>query len=412
MARGHNTYAVTARQSAPEHRGTAAPRVFALLVALACGLAVLLGATLSAAQAQNAPRYTFTKVADSTEDDLDANSFECSSINDRGDVAFKAGRLSANGFNTIDGVYRANAGGGLTTIVQSAKRYDSIGNNPSMNDRGWVSIAANLDDGDEIILRDDGGSQRTIATTAGRYNFFGFDTSINNGNVVAFKAELDQEFGFDEGLFSGRNRQVTTRYLGSTSKFQGTDTRPSINNLGNIAFEESNDNERSGIWVTREDGGFRNIALADPEGFVGVGEPVLNDAGTVAFENNFVDENDTPVTAIVTGRGGPLTTIADTTGRFDSFGFRPPSLNNDGAVAFLATLDSFETDGIYVVGPGGARHQVISTDDTLDGRAIQNLVFCEEGLSDTDNLAFVARLEDPDAPDGFRAAVFRATPAP
>jgi hypothetical protein len=39
----------------------------------------------------------------------------------------------------------------------------------------------------------------------------------------------------------------------------------------------------------------------------------------------------------------------------------------------------------------------------------QNLTFCEEGLSDSGQLAFVATLEDPTAPEGFRMAVFRAT---
>ena len=403
-----DTGAPTTQRRTIDDRRTTALRILALVFALVCGLAVLIVTALSAAQAQTASRYAFTKVADSAEDNLDAGSFECSSINDRGDVAFRAGRRSANGFNTVDGVYRANADGGLTTVAQNARRFDFIGRNPSMNDQGWVSFAANLDSGNEVILRDNGREERTIANTAGRYEFFTADTSINNSNVVAFKSDLDEEFGFDEGLFSGRNQQVATRYLASTSKFGGSESRPSINDLGNVAFEERTDSGRQGIFITREDGFFRTIALADPEGFVD--EPVLNDAGTVVFENNFTDESGAFVSEIVAKRGGSLTTIADTRARFGSFGFRPPSLNNDGDVAFLATLDDFETDGIYVVGPGGDRRQVISTDDTLDGRTIQNLTFCEEGLSDTDNLTFVARLEDPDSQDGFRAAVFRAMP--
>jgi hypothetical protein len=56
--------------------------------------------------------------------------------------------------------------------------------------------------------------------------------------------------------------------------------------------------------------------------------------------------------------------------------------------------------------------QVISTGDTLDGSTVQNFTFCEEGLSDSGQLAFVATLEDPNTPEGFRMAVFRATPEP
>jgi hypothetical protein len=79
-------------------------------------------------------------------------------------------------------------------------------------------------------------------------------------------------------------------------------------------------------------------------------------------------------------------------------------------VAFLATLDD-GTSGIFV-GPNPISDRVISTGDTLDGSTVQNLTFCEEGLNDSDELAFVATLEDSTAPEGFRMAVFRATPVP
>jgi hypothetical protein len=54
---------------------------------------------------------------------------------------------------------------------------------------------------------------------------------------------------------------------------------------------------------------------------------------------------------------------------------------------------------------------VIATGDTLDGAIVQNLTFCEEGLSDSGELAFIAQLEDASSPDGFRMAVFRAAPS-
>ena len=380
-------------------------RLFGLVFALVSGLAMVLGAMLSAAQAQAAPQYDFTKVADSAEDGFDPNNFGCASINDPGDVAFRAGRVAGDGFNTIDGIYRADADGGLTTIAQNRKRFDFIGVNPSMNDRGGVSFAATLDGGNYVILRDNGQRQETIATTAGKFNFFGFDTSVNNDGVVAFKAELDERFDFDEGLFSGRGKRVTTHYLTSTSDFDGSDSRPSINNVGNIAFDESI-NFDSGNFVGRT-GNFQTIAAPDPD--VSVGTPVLNDTGTAAFERSFFDEAN-QVFEIVTGNGAPLTTVADTRGDFASFGFRPPSLNDNGDVAFLADLDSGGS-GIFV-GPGPVEDRVIGTGDTLDGSTVQNLVFCEEGLNDSGQLAFIAQLEDPDSPEGFRVAVFRATPAP
>jgi hypothetical protein len=395
----------------PAYEWPSALRLFAVVLALVGGLAMALGAMLSTAQAQTAPQYTFTKVADSAEDGFDPFSFGCAAINSRGDIAFRAGRLAADGFNTIPGVYRANADGSLTTIAENQKRFVNIGFNPSINDLGQVSFAARLDGGNkpdtEAILRGDGKKLTTIAATTGEFAFFGFDTSINNSGEVAFKAELDNG---DEGLFSGSGGKgsVTTHYLASTSDFDGNDSRPSINNQGDIAFEESIEFD-SGIFVGRT-GTFRTVAASDPAVFVQ--KPVLNDAGTVAFLRSFSDETSGEfVEEIVTvGADGALTKVADTRGEFGSFGFRPPSLNGDGDVAFLATLDDFSTTGIFV-GPDAVGDRVIATGDTLDGATVSSLSFCEEGLNDSGQLAFTAFFEDPDTFE-LRAAVFRATPAP
>jgi hypothetical protein len=356
--------------------------------------------------------FTFTKLADSTEDGFEAFSFGCATINASGAVAFRAGRLAPDGFNTIPGIYRVDPDGTLTTIVEDQKRFGFIGRNPSMNDAGEVSFAARIDGGKkpdtESILRGAGKKLTTIASTADEFNFFGFDTSISNTGEVAFKAELDEEFGFDEGLFSGSGRDVTTHYLASTSKFDGNDSRPSINNLGDIAFDESIDFEQ-GVFAGREEV-FVTIAAPDPD--VSVQEPTFNDAGTAAFVRSFVDPiSGEFVEEIVTGNGGPLTTVADTRGAFSSFGFRPPSLNTAGDVAFHATLDDFTTSGIFV-GHDPVADRIVATGDTLDGASVQNLTFCEEGLSDSGELAFIAQLADSDDPNGFRMAVFRAAPQP
>ena len=391
------------------HRRPSALRSFAMLFALAAGLAIVLGAMLSDAQAQTTPQYTFTKVADSAEDGF--VSFGCAAINSQGDIAFGAERPAPN-FNTDPGIYRVNAANGaLTTIAEDPKRFVTIGLNPSINDSGQVSFAAILDGGKkpdtEAILRGDGRKKlTTIASTADEFASFGFDTSVNNAGEVAFRAELGEEFGFDEGLFSGSGGAVTTHYLSSTdvsldgqpARFDGRDSRPSINNLGDIAFDESIAFD-SGIFVT-DGGGFETISAPEPGTFVSA--PMLNDAGTAAFQKNFE--------SILTGNGGPLTTVADTSGEFASFGFRPPSINIGGDVAFLADLDSGGS-GIFVV-PDAVADRVIATGDTLDGRTVQNLTFCAEGLNDSGQLAFVAQLEDPTTPDGFRGAVFRATPNP
>ncbi len=53
---------------------------------------------------------------------------------------------------------------------------------------------------------------------------------------------------------------------------------------------------------------------------------------------------------------------------------------------------------------------MLRTGDTLDGDTVTNVVFCEEGLNDSDELALVVTLDDPGAPEGSRTVVVRAAP--
>jgi hypothetical protein len=407
-------------------RSSLAWRLFALVFAVVVGvLAMALGVMLSTEQAQAAPQYTFTKVADSAQDGFDPFSFECSAINNRGDIAFRTARASRRGTQLIQGIYRANADGmKLTTITEVGDGFDFLGQIPSINDEGQVSFALRdftqrgpnfLET--QSVMRGSGMKPTTIATTADDFNRFGFEPTVNNEGVVAFKADLDNidTFDNDNGLFSGQDGKranITTHYLSSNSQFSefGTLSRPSINNLGDIAFEESVDGEStSGIFVT-EEGGFKTIAAPDPN--VNVGRPNLNDAGTVAFHRFF---NDRAGEELVTVNDGQLTVVADTSGPFQSFGFTfvgftPPALNNNGDVAFLADLDTGGS-GIFV-GPDPVADRVIGTGDTLDGSTVTNLRFCDEGLNDSGQLAFQATFDDPNVPDGRRVAIYRATPAP
>ena len=79
--------------------------------ALVVGSAILTALATLAPPAHAQVAYTFTNVADSARDDFNPNAFTCASINNRGDIAFKAGRSSSDGLNSFDGIYRANADG-------------------------------------------------------------------------------------------------------------------------------------------------------------------------------------------------------------------------------------------------------------------------------------------------------------
>ena len=85
------------------------------------------------------------------------------------------------------------------------------------------------------------------------------------------------------------------------------------------------------------------------------------------------------------------------------------AINNHGDVAFSAILDNdFPNSSIYV-GPDPKKDRVIGDGDKLDGATIGSISFCEEGLNDTGQVAFIATLNDPGSLEP-RTAVFRATP--
>ncbi len=127
---------------------------------------------LVAAAPAHAATYSFVNVADSAELNMDPFAFGCATINNSGQVAFRAGRFAPDGFNTIPGIYRANANGTVGIIAENGRRFATIGFNPSMNDRGVVSFAARIDGGSaddfEAILVGAGGNRvGTVADTRG-----------------------------------------------------------------------------------------------------------------------------------------------------------------------------------------------------------------------------------------------------
>jgi hypothetical protein len=68
-------------------------------VAVLAALAVLV-AFATPARAQG---YSFTRVADSAADGFDPFSFECSAINNRGDIAFRTARAPRRGAQVVQG---------------------------------------------------------------------------------------------------------------------------------------------------------------------------------------------------------------------------------------------------------------------------------------------------------------------
>ena len=206
--------------------------------------------------AHAASGYTFIKLVDHVDGNYNQRSFSCASINESGDVAFKASRSAPDGLSFWDVIARVSRTGVITTIVEDPDKtqFQFFGNTVSINDSGQTSFGAFLSNDTLEIIRADAASRVTIASTAGAFDAFGFDTQLNNSGEVAFTGRLDDG---DKGLFSGG--RFTTHYLGAlrpggavtthyldttpvlvdgvtTDLSGGNFGRPAINNTGELAF--------------------------------------------------------------------------------------------------------------------------------------------------------------------------------
>ncbi len=139
--------------------------------------------------------------------------------------------------------------------------------------------------------------------------------------------------------------------------------------------------------------------IADTSGpFSGFGNgfPALNDSGTVIFPAGL----DAGGVGIFTGSGGPTTTIVTSDGPFLVFGAFP-AINAGGQVAFLGLLDAGGS-GIFT-GPDPVNDRVIAIGDPLFGSTVTALEFYR-GLNDAGQITFFAQLAD------GRQVIVRADP--
>ena len=381
---------------------------------VALALAIVMGLQTSA---QAAAGYEFVKLVDHVEDNYSARNFTCASINNAGDVAFKASRSAPDGLSFWDVIARVSRTGAITTIVEDPNRtqFQFFSHFVSINDAGQTSFGAFLSNDERAIIRADASSLVTIASTAGDLGAIGFDTQLNNSGEVAFTGQLDDG---TRGLFSGAGGPVTTHYLDTspvlvdgapTDLFGGNFGRPAINADGELAFFDFVEPDFSqGIFAGRE-GIFRTLGPAEENRQYR--DPNLNDLGIGAFETSFLNDAGQGVTAIVTSDGGLLSIVADTLSGYAGFGFYAPAINAGGQVAFEGLLPDFTTDGVFT-GPNPKKDAIITSDDKLDGARIidGSITFCAEGLNDAGEIAFIVDVEDNTVLEGFRSAIYLATP--
>src|SRR5262245_59247215 len=177
--------------------------------------------------------YTFTKIADCSDDSITVPDSGGVSINAQGAVAF-IGNLNAGG----QGVFTGN-GGPLTTIVDTNQGFGSFGpfanfgGQVSINDNGTVAFFGQFQAGGAGIFSGRGGPLTLLADTSGVLSGIVGTAAINNQGTVAFVAGF-RASGRQGILTSDHGTLITIADSGSFAG--GFGAIPAINARGTVAF--------------------------------------------------------------------------------------------------------------------------------------------------------------------------------
>jgi hypothetical protein len=309
---------------------------------------------------------------------------------------------------------------------------------PSINDSGTVAFV-NTSPGTNGIYTGNGGPISTILTSTTDFHLYfaggpGAPT-INNAGTVAFWAYLGPSGGsnYDLGILSGTagNLSPIVSYpppIGSASQFAYT-TTPQISSNGTVAFAVTHIDADDGGGVYTGNGGALTTLTSNAASDGPTSDPAISKTGVVAYDspnlnaNNSRNGND----SLFTVNGNTTTPAGTITSDF----FSHIAVNNSGTVAasteghriyvssggnlqlFVSNISAFSEDdavsindsgeiaffadlsaggsGIFT-GPDPVLDKVVETGDALDGSTILALGFGSEGLNNSGEIAFWAKL--------------------
>ncbi|HUT90108.1 MAG TPA: N-acetylmuramoyl-L-alanine amidase [Thermoguttaceae bacterium] len=140
-----------------------------------------------------------------------------------------------------------------------------------------------------------------------------------------------------------------------------------INDFGTVAFQVYHDAGHEQIYLAQSGGTPKEIADTSGSRFDSFKGISINKDGSVAFLATL----DSGGEEVVVYRDGAEITVADTDGPYA--GFSPPSINDKGAVVFRASLDSGGA-GIFF-GPDPESDNLISTGEGLFGSLVTDVDF-------------------------------------
>jgi Ca2+-binding RTX toxin-like protein len=368
-------------------------------------------------------------------------SFANSAINNQGDIAFE-------GFVSPDlppfGIFIANSFDDENlsrTIIDNSDAFFQDGTfqpvfEPSINERGEVAFVNTetssltdengnliLDENNEPIIQLDkiaikigNGEQEPVTLVESTEPFNTFTgVEINDCGTILYVGgnllNIPVDFPVASNIFTLNEEGITTTIastdgifssfdvgldtLGGDGPLTSLDISPSINENNLAAFNADLDVGGQGIFV----GDGESITeIANNYGeFDLFSSPDINDEEAIAF----LVQRDNGSRGIYLDSYGQTELLVDDSEEFSFFNSQP-ALNNNGEVAFYAELDDGSA-GIYVASELGTS-LVASVGDELAGSTVEELVIVQDGLNDSGQVAFQARLED------GNFAVFRADP--
>jgi hypothetical protein len=299
-----------------------------------------------------------------------------------------SGRLA---FGNDSGVYSADESGFITIGQPGVGGLSTIRGDPHISDNGTVCFAATLPPpAYYATVAGSGGALTTIADSTGPLYTTWADDSINAAGVVAFSADVR---GGVRSIFAGSGGPLTPVFIPDSAS---SAVFPSINDAGSIAFVNRTPSQQ--ILYRSDNGVLTTIYSHSAGGIYSITPPSMNNQGQVAFSEVLSVSG---TTAIYLGAGGPVSTVVDGSGPYSTFGIF--KLNDLGQIAFVAALDSGIV-GIFT-GSDPVRDKVIAIGDPLDGTTVIALMF-GDGFNNRGQVAFQAWLAD------GRGIEVRADPVP
>jgi hypothetical protein len=336
--------------------------------------------------------YAFTKIADMG--DALSSFGDAPAINSNGTVAFLAHPVN----DGVRQVIFTGDGGDLTRIAAEGPLDVSLNPQPSIADDGTVAFVWSFHEATHEIRLSDGVNTTTLyATDDSFFTSFG-SPAISQGGTVAFWAST-LILSNPEGIF--RDDGGTPTFIDRGDSFDTTHfgRLPSVNNGGIVAYRYEFQGPVYHTSINIGDGQTTTelYPASSATIFSSFGNPVINDANRVAFFATLQDGS----SGIFSGDGGPLTIHAQTGDGILSLS-DAPAINNMGDVAFIANFSG----NVSVLFAGDGSQAVIGTGDALDGSTVTDLHFFRQGLNDSGQLAFMARLAD------GTSGIYRADPQP